>query len=113
MIVQSGILDLWAVYRGTSLDGFRETIVAEAGADSAAWRARSPLLDADRISAPVLVLHGEKDRNVPAAQAHAFVAALEKRGAPVESHFSAADHQLPLSEVQRAVVEFLSRRLKK
>ena len=114
VVLQSGIYDLWAAYRGTLLEGFRETIVAEAGRDSAAWRDRSPLLQASRISAPVLVLHGELDRNVPAAQAHALVAALEQHGTPVESHFSpGAGHLIPPTEVQRVALEFLQRRLKK
>ena len=39
---------------------------------------------ADRIAAPLLVVHGEHDTNVPLAQALAIHAALAGRGAPVE-----------------------------
>ena len=110
IVLQSGIYDLWATYRGTTLDGFRETIVTEAGPDSAAWRARSPLLDAGKIKAAVLVLHGDKDLQIPASQAHAFE--LQKQGAQVESHFSPAAHQLPVAETQRTALTFLDSHLK-
>jgi pimeloyl-ACP methyl ester carboxylesterase len=112
VVLQSGIYDLWATYRGTGLAGFQEMIMAEAGQDSAAWKKRSPLLDAKRIHAPVLVLHGEKDSTVPPAQAHALVATLQQAGTPVESHFVVAGgHQLPLGEAQRTVMDFLGRKL--
>ncbi len=113
IVLQSGIYDLWAAYRGTSVAAFRDSIVAEAGSDSAAWRARSPILSAAKMRAQVLVLHGEQDPVAPPAQAHALVAALEKRtGATVESHFSAAaQHQIPIGESQHVVMEFLGRTL--
>jgi dienelactone hydrolase len=111
-VVQSGIYDLWAVHRGTTLAGFPEAIVAEAGTDSAAWRARSPILAARRIHAALLVLHGERDPNVPAGQAHAFVEAVRQAGGSVESHFFPnARHALPRGERDRLLSDFLQRRL--
>jgi dipeptidyl aminopeptidase/acylaminoacyl peptidase len=109
LVLQSGIYDLWAVHRGTALAGFPETIVAEAGRDSAAWRARSPLLAAARVRAAVLVMHGEKDTHVPAAQAHALAAALEATGRTVEPHFMPAGHVLAAGQAQRHAFEFLTR----
>jgi len=110
VVLQSGIYDLWAVYRGTQLAGFRETIVAEAGEDSAAWRERSPLLRAMKITAPVFVIHGEKDTHIPVAQAHALVAALEARGAKVESSFAARGEQtLGPNDGLRVGLAFLKR----
>jgi dienelactone hydrolase len=112
VVLQSGIYDLAAVHRGTTLAGFPEAIVAEAGSDSAAWKARSPLLRADQIGAAVLVVHGEKDANVPAAQAHALVAALEARGRKPESKFYPnAGHQVPSGDVQRIAETFLTSHL--
>lgn len=43
----------------------------------------SPLHHADRIAAPVLVVHGELDTNVPIGEAHRIVAALRRLGKPV------------------------------
>ena len=44
----------------------------------------SPIHKADRIQCPMLVAHGANDPRVPLSEAQQIVAALEKRGAPVE-----------------------------
>ena len=112
VVAQSGIYDLWAVYRGTQLPGFRDTILAEAGSDSSAWRERSPALRAGGVHAAVLLIHGENDTRVPAAQAHAFQHALEAAGVTVEAHFDPeAEHAVPRAEALRAVFDFLHRTL--
>jgi dipeptidyl aminopeptidase/acylaminoacyl peptidase len=112
LVAQSGIYDLWATYRGTRVMGFPETIVREAGKDSAAWRERSPITASDRIRSAVLILHGEQDENVPVDQAHEFAAALERRGAAVETRFFWNQaHALPSAEVDKTVFDFLERRL--
>jgi dipeptidyl aminopeptidase/acylaminoacyl peptidase len=44
----------------------------------------SPIHKIDRIKAPLLVLHGANDTNVPVIEAEQTVAALKQRGVPVE-----------------------------
>ena len=44
----------------------------------------SPIHRIDRIKAPLIVLHGANDTNVPVVEAEQTVAALKKRGVPVE-----------------------------
>jgi dipeptidyl aminopeptidase/acylaminoacyl peptidase len=44
----------------------------------------SPIYKIDRIKAPLIVLHGANDTNVPVIEAEQTVAALKKRGLPVE-----------------------------
>jgi dipeptidyl aminopeptidase/acylaminoacyl peptidase len=44
----------------------------------------SPIHKIDRIKAPLIVLHGANDTNVPVIEAEQTVAALKKRGLPVE-----------------------------
>jgi dipeptidyl aminopeptidase/acylaminoacyl peptidase len=44
----------------------------------------SPIHKIDRIKAPLLVLHGANDTNVPVIEAEQTVAALKQRGLPVE-----------------------------
>ncbi len=44
----------------------------------------SPLRKAASIAAPLLVVHGEHDTNVPIGEAHQIVAALQALGQPVE-----------------------------
>jgi dipeptidyl aminopeptidase/acylaminoacyl peptidase len=110
---QGGSYDLWATYRQTRVPGLRETIVAEAGSDSAAWRARSPPLEAERIRPPLLVLHGELDDRVPAGPAHALVERRRAAGLPVEARFfPRGGHTLPRGPAYAVVTEFLEKHLK-
>ena len=47
-------------------------------------RALSPIHKLDRVTAPVLVLHGANDTNVPVYEAEQVVESLRQRGLPVE-----------------------------
>lgn len=49
-----------------------------------AWDRTSPVRHADRVRTPTLLLHGEADPVVPAAQAIAYHHALRENGVPVE-----------------------------
>lgn len=51
-----------------------------------AYRRRSPLALADRITTPLLVLHGTDDDVVPIEQTDALVARLQGNGSTVEHH---------------------------
>ncbi len=66
---------------------FRDYLYAELG-DPAADRERlfriSPLFHADRIEKPLLVIQGANDPRVLKVESDEIVAALEKRGVPVE-----------------------------
>jgi pimeloyl-ACP methyl ester carboxylesterase len=108
VIEQSGIFDLQATYRGTKLPGFKESIVAEAGQDTAGWKARSAIYRVSATHAPTLILHGEQDANVPASQAHDYAAALKAGGVAVEtSFFPNAGAELSAGLVTRPVLIFL------
>jgi dipeptidyl aminopeptidase/acylaminoacyl peptidase len=50
-------------------------------ADAALLRELSPIHAVDRITAPLLVVHGNYDTNVPIVEAEQIVAALQERGA--------------------------------
>ena len=54
------------------------------GRDEAALTSASPTTLATRITAPVLLVHGELDERAPVAQAKAMQAALERAGHPPE-----------------------------
>jgi pimeloyl-ACP methyl ester carboxylesterase len=107
LILQSGGYDLPAVARGTRDRAFATTLATEVGADSAAWRDRSPALAAGRIHSAVLLIHGDLDPRMPAAQARAFAADLKARRVDVESRFVPAVGIVSLYEVRRAALEFL------
>lgn len=79
-------------------------------------RAISPLFQADRIVAPLFVVHGRNDPRVPFHEAEQIVESLRKRGRPVElleyadeGHgLHRRDHRL---EVWSRAVEFLDRNI--
>jgi dipeptidyl aminopeptidase/acylaminoacyl peptidase len=66
---------------------FREALFAEMGdpkADGARLRRISPLFNADKIKAPLMVLQGANDPRVLKAESDDIVAAAKKNGVPVE-----------------------------
>jgi dipeptidyl aminopeptidase/acylaminoacyl peptidase len=76
----------------------------------------SPLHRADRITAPLLVLHGTRDPRVPFGESEQIVAALRGRGHPVEFEvFNYAGHGFIRAEDRRrayaAVAGFFARTL--
>jgi acetyl esterase/lipase len=81
-----GMSDLLTFFRDT------EPWIAAAAAskygdperDAALLADLSPLRRIEHLDAPLLVIHGELDTNVPYTEATQLVAALEKRGKPVE-----------------------------
>jgi dipeptidyl aminopeptidase/acylaminoacyl peptidase len=78
----------------------------------------SPLTHVDRITAPLLVIHGENDPRVPVGEARQIASAIEARGGTVESLiFPDEGHGVSkLSnrlQSYRKMVEFLDRHIKK
>jgi dipeptidyl aminopeptidase/acylaminoacyl peptidase len=66
---------------------FREALYAEMGdpkTDSARLRRISPLFNADKITAPLMVLQGANDPRVLKRESDEIVAAVKKKGIPVE-----------------------------
>jgi dipeptidyl aminopeptidase/acylaminoacyl peptidase len=79
-----GVTDLAALaaeshkFEARYLDG----LVGVLPEDEAVYRARSPLLHADRLDRPVLLLQGSEDRVVPPSHAEVLVEALRSNGVP-------------------------------
>ncbi len=76
----------------------------------------SPLHQAEKIQAPLLVIHGRNDPRVPLAEAEQIVATLQELGRPVELMvFDNEGHGIVRNENQQAAwgraVEFLNDRL--
>jgi dipeptidyl aminopeptidase/acylaminoacyl peptidase len=67
----------------TSYAYWRETI-GDPATDRAAMEAASPSLHADRIAAPVLLMHGTEDTTVPPQQSKIMAKALRDAGKTVE-----------------------------
>lgn len=79
-----GVCDLEALATDTHKfeSRYLESLVGPYPAHRDRYRARSPLHAAASIRCPVIFFHGEEDRVVPAAQAHAMATALRERGLP-------------------------------
>lgn len=76
------------------------------GEDLADLRARSPVHNAERIKAPVLLIHGKADWRADIEQLERMKNALEKQGKPVESMaLSREGHSFYDEQTRRAVYE--------
>lgn len=73
-------------------------------------RDRSPVLLADRVTAPVLLVHGEDDTVVPFEQSSGMSEALRKAGKPVELvTLPGEDHFLSRGETRRRMLQSVVR----
>ncbi|MCW2522038.1 MAG: peptidase [Frankiales bacterium] len=113
-----GMSDLLRFYRDTE-PWIAAAAVSKYGHpehDASLLKALSPLSGAASIAAPLLVVHGELDTNVPIGQALDIVRALQDLGRPVEylqlagegHEYRRADSRLSLME---AMASFLVRHL--
>ncbi|MFP5283611.1 MAG: alpha/beta hydrolase family protein, partial [Actinomycetes bacterium] len=114
-----GMADLLTFYRDTE-PWIAEAAVSKYGHpidDQALLEDLSPLHQAGSIVAPLLVVHGEHDTNVPIGEAHQIVAALRDLGRPVEYlELPGEGHEYRMRSSRRALIEtmidFLRRRLR-
>ena len=68
-VLGAGIYDFKKAYDDVTLPGIQENMKAETGMTREAIVQRSSVLRMERLKCPVLILHGEKDKNVPVNQA--------------------------------------------
>jgi dipeptidyl aminopeptidase/acylaminoacyl peptidase len=83
-----------------------------------AYLSVSPISHVARIKCPVLILHGDEDKEVPVSHAHYLARAVEKAGGEFQLEiFENAGHGLRSPEIRKAmdplVLEFLNKYLKK
>lgn len=113
-----GMSDLLTFYRDTE-PWIAEAAVSKYGhpqEDAALLEDLSPLRRAADITAPLLVVHGEHDTNVPIGEAHQIVAALQERSHPVEYLELAGEGHEYRQRTSRqrliaTLIDFLDRRL--
>lgn len=109
-----GMSDLLTFYRDTE-PWIAEAAVTKYGHpehDQALLEDLSPLNQVDALVAPLLVVHGEHDTNVPIGEAHQVVAAVRALGRPVDYlELAGEGHEYRLRTSRRillaAVVEFV------
>jgi len=93
--------------------GIAWNIAEEAGTSSEAYLARSAIHHAEKIKAPVLLLHGGADERIPVQQAQAFAEKLRAVGVVYRLKiFPTAPHGIPIDEQWREVEPFLEQYLR-
>ena len=83
-----GVSDPLSLRRAThKFEGdYLDWLIGDPARDAERYRARTPLLHAERIMAPLIFFQGGLDAVVVPQQTEAMVAALRARGLPVEYH---------------------------
>ena len=66
----AGIYDFQKAHDEVKIAGIRANMESETGMTEAAVRERSSIFQMEKLKCPVLILHGEKDENVPVSQAY-------------------------------------------
>lgn len=112
-VFSAGIYDFKKAYDEIKIEGIRENMRNESGMTKAAIKERSSILQMKKLKSPVLILHGEKDENVPVSQA----VDLKNRLTELKKDFEIKlypeeKHSLPVKDFYPIVIDFFSRKLK-
>lgn len=112
VVTGGGVYDFKREYDETGLDGIRENMKAETGMTEDAIRQRSSVLRMENLKCPVLILHGEKDVNVPVSQARLLRDRLTALKKDFEIQlFPDRDHGIGPQNLYKYSLDFLKRRL--
>lgn len=109
----AGAYDFKKAYTELTIEGIRKNMEAETGMTEKAIKERSPVLQMKKLKSPVLILHSEKDENVPVNQALLLREELRRLGKDFEIKLSpTGKHGFLDGDFVSNVVEFFNRRLK-
>ena len=110
-VLGAGIYDFKKAHDEASIEGIRHNMEVESGWTEAAIRERSSVFKMEKLKCPVLILHGEKDENVPVTQAYLLRDRLTHLQKEFEIKlFPDRPHGIG-PEVTTMTVEFFKRRL--
>ena len=111
-VLGGGVYDFKRQYDETGLDGIRENMKAETGMTKEAINLRSSVLQMENLKCPVLILHGEKDINVPVSQAYLLRDRLTALKKEFEIQiFPDRDHAIGPQNLYKYSLDFLKRKL--
>ena len=112
VVMGGGIYDFKKEFDETGLDGIRQNMKAETGMTEEAIRLRSSVLRMENLKCPVLILHGEKDINVPVSQARLLRDRLTALKKDFEIQiFPDRDHGIGPQNLYKYSLDFLNRKL--
>lgn len=110
-VLGAGIYDFRKAHDEATIEGIRHNMEIESGWTEAAIRERSSVFKMEKLKCPILILHGEKDENVPVTQAYLLRDRLTELKKEFEIKlFPDRPHGIG-PEVTTMTVEFFKRRL--
>jgi dipeptidyl aminopeptidase/acylaminoacyl peptidase len=110
-VLGAGIYDFKKAHDEAANEGIRHNMEVESGWTEAAIRERSSVFKMEKLKCPVLILHGEKDENVPVTQAYLLRDRLTELKKEFEIKlFPDRPHGIG-PEVTTMTVDFFKRRL--
>ena len=110
-VLGAGVYDFKKAHDETKIEGIRQNMELESGWTEEAIRERSSVLKMKNLKCPVLILHGEKDENVPVTQAYLLRDRLTELKKEFEIKlFPGRPHGIG-PEVTTMTVDFFKRRL--
>jgi dipeptidyl aminopeptidase/acylaminoacyl peptidase len=108
----AGVYDFKKAYDDVKLPGIRENMEREAGLSEAAVKDRTSVNRMTDLACPVLILHGEKDENVPVSQARLLADRLKELKKEFElKTFPDRAHDIGRENLYESTFAFLKRKL--
>lgn len=111
-VLGGGVYDFKRQYDEVTIEGIRQNMKAETGMTEEAIKLRSSILQMEKLKCPVLILHGEKDANVPVSQARLLRDRLTELKKEFEIQiFPDRDHAIGPANLYKYSLDFLKRKL--
>jgi dipeptidyl aminopeptidase/acylaminoacyl peptidase len=112
VVLGAGVYDFKKAYDEVKIEGIRQNMKRETGMTKEAIRQRSSVLQMEKLKCPVLILHGEKDINVPVSQAFLLRDRLTALKKDFEIHtFPDKEHSIGPQNLYQYSLDFLKRKL--
>jgi len=112
VVLGAGVYDFKKAYDEVKIEGIRQNMERETGMTAEAIKQRSSVLQMEKLKCPVLILHGEKDINVPVSQALLLRDRLTALKKDFEIQlFPDKDHSIGPQNLYQYSLDFLKRKL--
>lgn len=108
----AGVYDFKRAHDDVGILGIRKNMEKEAGLSDKAVKERSSVVHMEQLACPVLILHGERDENVPVSQAYLLRDRLTELQKPFEIRtFPEAGHDMQGANVNDLALAYFRREL--
>ena len=112
VVLGAGVYDFKKAYDEVKIEGILRNMERETGMTKEAIRQRSSVLQMEKLKCPALILHGEKDVNVPVSQAFLLRDRLTalKKDFEIQT-FPDKEHSIGPQNLYQYSLDFLKRKL--